>query len=141
METKAICRPFEKGDKRQVEALLRQLSASAQPLVVEKMLENSHCNCLVMEIEAQVIAFGCLLVNYVPTAGEIGRIEGVVVAEEYRGQGLGQLLVENLLKHAKNKKIKRIDLTSNATRLAARRLYGKLGFEKVDTDVFRLELE
>lgn len=69
-----------------------------------------------------------------------GYVEDVVVDEAYRGQGLGALLMRALIATAKKKKLSHLNLTSRSSRVAANKLYQKLGFEKRDTNVYRLKL-
>jgi ribosomal protein S18 acetylase RimI-like enzyme len=76
----------------------------------------------------------------VPCRGYIGKIEDMIIDEKYRGQGLGRMLMEELIKIAKKKKAKKINLTSRSQRVEARKLYESLGFELIDTGVFKLDL-
>ena len=69
-----------------------------------------------------------------------GAIEGVVVDENYRRQGVGQAMMRALINQAKELELVHLDLTSNPTRVAANRFYQKLGFEKRNTNVYRLKL-
>ena len=69
-----------------------------------------------------------------------GTIEDVVVDERYRGKGLGKMLISALIEKAKKMGMKHVDLTSNPKRVAANNLYQKTGFEKRDTNVYRLKL-
>ena len=68
-------------------------------------------------------------------------MEDVVVHENHRGKGLDKKLMNELLRIAKNKKIKSVHLTSNPKRVAARKLYRSLGFEQKKTGVFVLHLK
>lgn len=68
-------------------------------------------------------------------------IEEMVVDEKHRGKGAGKLLVEHALRKAKEMDVKEIDLTSNASRTSAIALYESFGFQKRDTNAFRLSLE
>jgi L-amino acid N-acyltransferase YncA len=68
-------------------------------------------------------------------------IEDVVVDEKYRGQGLSKQLVTHAVRFVKEQGIPLIMLTSNPTRIAANKLYQKLGFEQKQTNVYRMNLE
>jgi len=66
----------------------------------------------------------------------IAEIHDVVVDKEYRGRGLGEkitlVLIEDAKKFAKTKNVKiKLYLTSRPSRIAANKLYKKLGFELV----------
>lgn len=56
-------------------------------------------------------------------------VEDVVVDKNYRGRGLSKLLMNSLIKLARQKRAKYIELTSNPRRLAANALYRSLGFQ------------
>jgi len=68
-----------------------------------------------------------------------GHVEDVVVSEQYRGQGLGKRLMEEIEVRANAHGCSCLRLTSNPSRIAARRLYESLGFEPV-SEGFRKEL-
>ena len=69
-----------------------------------------------------------------------GFVEDVVVDETYRGQGLGQKVMEVLIQEAKNAGASQLYLTSGPDRIAAQKLYLRIGFKKRETDVFKLVL-
>ena len=64
----------------------------------------------------------------------------MIVSEEYRGQGLGEKIMRKVVTIARTKKLTSLKLTSRPSRVAAHRLYEKLGFEKKETEVFGLKL-
>ncbi len=72
-----------------------------------------------------------------------GYVEDVVVDDAYRGQGLGKQLMTAVIDAAKEAGLGYLYLTSrpDPDRVAAQRLYTKLGFEPVETDVFRLKFK
>lgn len=67
-------------------------------------------------------------------------IEDVVVDEASRGQKLGLKLMEFLIAEARKRGILSIELTSRPSREAANKLYQKLGFEKRETNVYKMKL-
>lgn len=68
-------------------------------------------------------------------------LEEMVVDEVARGKGLGKSLLETAITKAKELRVKEMDLTSNNSRTAAIALYESMGFQKRDTNAFRLLLE
>jgi ribosomal protein S18 acetylase RimI-like enzyme len=70
-----------------------------------------------------------------------GYVEDVVVDDTYRGQGLGVKLMESIISYAREMKLDSVHLTSRPSRVAANKLYVKLGFEKRDTNAYRLNLK
>ena len=84
---------------------------------------------------------GCLvLVMFRLPSGLRARIEDVVVAEQYRGLGVGRALNEAALERAQAAGARSVDLTSSPGREAANQLYQSLGFEPRDTNVYRFNL-
>lgn len=69
-----------------------------------------------------------------------GHIEDVVIHSDYRGQGLGEKIVQALISAAKKKKLSSINLTSRPERTAANKLYQKVGFELKKTNPYRMSL-
>ena len=70
-----------------------------------------------------------------PTAHD-GWIEDVVVDESARGHGVGEALVRAALDLAAAWGLDGVKLTSRPAREAANRLYLRLGFESVETNVY-----
>jgi len=68
-------------------------------------------------------------------------IEDVVVDEEARGHGVGELLNRAALDRARELGAKTVDLTSRPSREAANRLYQRIGFVARDTNVYRFTLD
>jgi GNAT superfamily N-acetyltransferase len=69
-----------------------------------------------------------------------GWLEDLVVDESYRGKGIATLLIEKAIEVAKENHLKKLDFTSKPQRESANNLYAKLGFEKHETNVYRLSL-
>ena len=69
----------------------------------------------------------------------IGYVEDVIVNETHRGQGLGRKLLEKVIDEAKRSGVRQLYLTSRDGRTAANALYQKLGFEKRETNNYRLK--
>lgn len=67
-------------------------------------------------------------------------VEDVVVDEGARGRGIGEALVKACLDVARGGGAEMVELQSASSREAANRLYQKLGFERRDTNFYRLVL-
>lgn len=91
-------------------------------------------------LDFSVIGVGALFTLPLLTE-RVGRIESVVVNDAYRGRGIGKEITLRLIAKAKKLGLEAIDLTSNPSRAAANALYQKLGFERYDTNVYRLKLK
>lgn len=100
--------------------------------------ENTH---LIIAYDGNVIiGTTTLIINKLPS-GIKAWIEDVIVDDTVRGKGVGKQLVNFAIKLAKEKGIKKIDLTSNPQRVAANGLYIKLGLKKRDTNMYRFMVE
>lgn len=100
--------------------------------------ENTHLFFLLADKEiAGMLTVG---IYYSPTGGKAW-IEDVVVDEKYRGQGFSKQLVAHAIRFVKEQGIPLLMLTSNPTRIAANKLYSRLGFEQKQTNVYRMKLE
>ena len=94
----------------------------------------------IMEDNDRIIGCATLCVFNSPT-GMKASLEDVVVNSKYRGQGLGELLVQHVIDYAKDE-LHSVDvhLTSNPQRVAANNLYQKMGFEKRETNVYVMKI-
>ncbi len=75
------------------------------------------------------------------TGGRVGAVEDVVIHSDYRDKGLGGQLMGWVIGWAKKHQFSHLDLTSNPRRVAANALYQKLGFQRRETNVYRLMLK
>ncbi len=71
----------------------------------------------------------------------IAYVEDVVVLSEYRGRGLGEKIMRAIIATARAKKVRTLNLTSRPARVAANKLYQKLGFEQKETNVYRMKFK
>ncbi|NOY98651.1 MAG: GNAT family N-acetyltransferase [Chloroflexi bacterium] len=81
-----------------------------------------------------------LIVYRVPT-GVRAHIEDVVVDEGMRGLGIGEALMREGLRLAREAGADGVALTSNPRRVAANRLYRKMGFNRWETNLYFYEFE
>jgi len=68
-------------------------------------------------------------------------IEDVVVDEKARGQGYGAALNMHAIEQARAAGARNVHLTSRPARVAANRLYQKLGFVRWETNAYRYDLK
>ena len=125
-----------------INSLLRQLSsqsprASRGTLIA--VLRNKEANVLLVLDGKKVIGMGTIIFIRTIT-GVHARIETVVIDQNYRSQGIGSKLVMRLIRIARQQRAKYIELTSHASRIAANRMYQKIGFQRRETNVYRLLL-
>ena len=122
-------------------ALLPELSSSARPLT-ERELKNivdSPCTTLfVARNECGTVVGSLTLVTFRIPTGQRAWIEDVVVTSKCRGLGIGESLCKAAIERAGELGAVSVDLTSRPSRIAANRLYQKLGFNPRETNVYRL---
>ena len=61
-----------------------------------------------------------------------------MVAEKYRGEGVGRDLTTFAIQFAKDQEADVVMLTSKPARISANKLYKKVGFEQKETNVYRM---
>lgn len=114
----------------------------------------------VSHVERQLRELGdrrAVFVAVVPRAGVVGwvgvclhetlttvaraDIEGLVVEDEYRGNGIGALLVDSAESWAKRRECDKLRLLTNVIRERAHEFYRRLGYEVLKTEyVFQKNL-
>jgi len=129
------------GDMERVNELMLQMSLNSSHLdfaTVQKVMESGFIftardglgNILGM---ASLIPARKLFAYF-------GTVEDVIVDEKMRGLGLGKKLTNKIIEKAHALQLKYLDLTSGPQREAANGLYQSMGFEKRDTNVYRMKL-
>lgn len=128
----------------EINALLPQLRSDPENQrgsleELQHVVADDHAVVMVIKDGDRIIGMGSLFIIF--NIGEkIGDIEDVVVDEKYRGQGLGKQLMSALIDAARERNLQELYLTSRSSRVAANNLYQALGFEKKDTNVYKLKL-
>jgi phosphinothricin acetyltransferase len=134
-------RKLKPKDKKEVENIFVQLTGNRVKINTNSLIKDKGVNCLILEESGNIIGFGSLIIHQVPSEGFIARIEDVIILDTHRGKGYGRKILEELIRIAKKKKVKKINLTSNPKRIEARNLYSSMGFELYETGVFRMKIE
>ncbi len=70
-----------------------------------------------------------------------GYVNDVCIHPDYQGQGLSKKLMNKILEYGISNNLEYIMLTSNKKRIAAHGLYKSMGYEIVDTCVFKKYLK
>jgi len=93
-------------------------------------------------------AVGCVALR--PLPGGVGEVKRMYVDRAWRGKGVGRVLLETLVAHARTLGYRHLRLGTITDMTAARSLYESLGFvpieryrkdEMVDTQFYELRLE
>ena len=104
--------------------------------------DDPNNEVLVATLAGQIV--GVLQLTFIPSLTRIGswraQIEGVRVAAEYRGQGIGTQLVNWAIELAKTKNCGLVQLTMDRRRERAGDFYRRLGFVATH-EGFKIEIE
>lgn len=125
---------------KEINNLLPQLSKTPKRLslnFLNSIVKDKNTRLVVAKDGAQIVGMATLILTITPN-GKRAKIEDVVVDEKYRGKGIGEKISKKLIAIAKSKRVRRIELTTGQRRIAAHKLYEKIGFKKVDSDVYRI---
>lgn len=125
-----------------VNKLLRQLTTSTVELNEGSLLEiiNSDESHLFFACtDDSVIGMATLAFCHTPT-GTKGWIEDVIVDSCFRGKGIGKQLMQHTVDYARKFAPCTLMLTSRPARVAANRLYQSIGFDRKETNVYRMKL-
>lgn len=135
---------LDRGAHRDIRALVDQLIGSAaghrySPAVMARAARDPNTFILAAREGTAIVGMATLIAMFTPS-GLYGMVEDVVVHERARGRGIGRALVERLIREARRQRMMMLELTSNPSRAAANHLYQSLGFQKRDTNPYRLIL-
>lgn len=75
------------------------------------------------------------------TSKDYAHLEYVCVKEGYQNQGIASEMVRYAINEGKLMNLAYFELTSNYTRKSAHHVYEKVGFNKIDTYVYKLSLK
>ena len=122
--------------------LMPQLTAAPAPELEELAhILGSDMTTLFLARQSSNLIVGMAVLVIVPLPGGLkGWIENVVVDEAHRGKGIGEALILTAINHAREEEVPYIYLTSKPTRVAASKLYQKLGFKRKETNLYQLRV-
>jgi len=124
-------RPFTIADASQVVELLQDVSrfqllpGQAQDSAQAFVLQNSVYAFVALE-DCKVIGFGSLFAFGRVRGGRVAVIEDMVVAKNFRGRGVGRLILDELIKSAQEEGCFKVSLESSDI---AQSFYQAAGFE------------
>lgn len=140
-----LTRPTNR-DRDDVNVLLPQIAKRPHFMTraeFAKIVRQKNCRFAAARVRAggrsAIVGVAFLAFTHIPT-GLIAEIEDVVVDEHFRGRGIGRKLVQKLIDIAKRSRAKHVSLHTNPSRLAANALYQHMGFEKKETNFYRINL-
>ncbi len=119
--------------------LVPQLSASADPpdeKTLQRIVGSEATTLLAARADGRIVGLLALAMFPIPT-GLRAWIEDVIVDEAARGRGIGEALTREALSLAQAAGARTVDLTSRPSRVAAGRLYERVGFAARSTRIYR----
>lgn len=131
MNNQLRVRSFTVADACQVVELLQdvshyQLSLDQAQISAQAFVLQKGVHAFVALEERKVIGFGSLLTFRRVRGGRVAVIEDMVVAEKFRGRGVARLILDELIKAAKEEGCFKVSLESS---YIAESLYKAAGFE------------
>lgn len=127
--------------RQRLEELQNQLTPQPSLLseqTLRAVLNDSASHLYLLEEESRVVGMLTLGIYHSPT-GSKAWIEDVVVDDACRGRGYGRALVAHAIEEAKRAGVKQLMLTSNSLRIAANQLYQAMGFERKETNCYKMD--
>jgi ribosomal protein S18 acetylase RimI-like enzyme len=133
---------YSSQDVTDLDALMYELSATSfcNEELLKNALNDANVHVYVIRDEGHIVATGTLCIKHT-LEFIIADIESVVVSSKCRGRGYGKELMTAMVEAAKKMNVHHIQLTSNPARVAANRLYQDMGFERYETNCYKLLLK
>ena len=132
---------YTSQDLADLDALMHELSATSfcNEGLLNNALNDANVHVYVIRDGGHIVATGTLCIKHTLEFA-IADIESVVVSFSCRGRGYGRELMRAMVEAAKGFKAHHIQLTSNPARVAANRLYQELGFERYETNCYKMKM-
>ena len=133
---------YSHQDLVELDALMHELSATSfcNEELLNNALNDANVHVYVIRDESHIVATGTLCIKHT-LEFTIADIESVVVSSKCRGRGYGKELMTAMIEAAKSFKVHHIQLTSRPARIAANQLYQEMGFERYETNCYKLLLK
>jgi len=132
---------YSSHDLADIDVLMHELSATSycDEALLRNALDDKNVHVFVIRTDGHIVATGTLCIKHT-LEFTIADVESVVVSSKYRGRGYGKELMTAMIDVAKNLNVHHIQLTSNPKRVAANQMYQKLGFERYETNCYKMEI-
>jgi rubredoxin/GNAT superfamily N-acetyltransferase len=117
--------------------------SKAQSAGLSMIIENPQLGRIfVCEIDGVLQGMVLLLFTVSTFLGKkVALLEDMVVAPQWRGKGIGSLLIEHAVEFARNEGLGRITLLTDSDNETAQQFYRSKGFERSEMVVFRKVVE
>jgi GNAT superfamily N-acetyltransferase len=134
--TTVTIRAAAPGDADAIAGLLGELGYPTTPdqwkRRFDRLSREPATSLFVADADGRVVGLaGLRLLTLVERDEPVGRLIALVVAEAFRGSGVGRALVEHVEAHARRAGCVELDLSSSDRRDGAHAFYRRLGFADV----------
>ena len=102
---------------------------------------SSECSNLYLLYNDDIIVGMFTLAHYITPTGKKYWLEDVVISEDMRGQSLGKRMVEEAIRIVSKDGKSKLMLTSKPSRIVANKLYQSVGFQKKETNVYKMDFD
>ena len=132
---------YTSQDLADLDALMHELSATSfcNEELLKNAMNDANVHVYVIRDEGHIVATGTLCIKHT-LEFTIADIESVVVSSKCRGRGYGKELMTAMIVAARMMNVHHVQLTSNPARVAANQLYQELGFERYETNCYKMIL-
>ena len=116
-----------------IEELMDGLEESVNVLqeIWNKNFECDHYVGFVAVINSKIVGYvDIIFFQDIAHGGFLGQIQNLIVAKEYRGQGIGKRLVKKAIDFAKEMGFKELHVWTKFDNVKAISLYEKMGFKR-----------
>ena len=136
---------FSSTDAEAIRQLVTKLGSTFQPLTdsdLKSMISSPTTHLLIARerMKNQIIGMGTLAIYRIPYLKK-AYLDDFIIDDNYQGQGIGSKLMKTVIEKAKKEGVAYMEFTSNPTRVGANKFYQKMGFEKRETNVYRLTFD
>lgn len=130
---------YSSSELDDIDLLMHELSATSycDETLLCNALNDGNTHVYVIREDDHIVATGTLCIKHT-LEFTIADVESVVVSPKYRGCGYGKELMNAMIDAAKNLNVHHVQLTSNPKRVAANQLYRALGFERYETNCYKM---
>lgn len=92
--------------------------------LLKSEIKNPNSKCIIAKLNNEIVGFACIW-----KAVDDIHITNIVVKKIYRKQGIGSLLLKELIEISNKENVNSITLEVNSSNLPAQNLYEKYGFK------------
>jgi ribosomal protein S18 acetylase RimI-like enzyme len=138
---------IKRFNERVFEAVLRLLPQLAPDTALpdkeyfESILASENIHFFIGELDDNIIVAMLTIGTYNTPTGTKVWIEDVVVDESQRGKGFGEEIMLFAIDYSKSLGAGSVSLTSRPSRIAANKLYHRIGFIQYETNVYKYLLK